>query len=75
MASVSFQVNAGRQDGMDPDSAIATGTAAPTSETFEFRWNQASAGGVVPTRQDAIRALESFIRYIENTRFTIGTAL
>ncbi len=76
MASVSFQTNVGVNDDMSPDADVAQGTAAPTSRTFEFRWNQAAtSSGYVPTRNDAIRALKAFVRYIEDGRFTIGTAL
>jgi hypothetical protein len=76
MASISLQTNVGTSDDMSLSAAVTQGTAAPTSETFEFRWNQAATtSGWVPTRQDALRALEQFERYIEDGRFTLGTAL
>jgi len=76
MASVSLQINVGSNDNMDPDNSITAGTAAPTSQTFEFRMNQAAtSSGWVPTRNDAIRALKAFIRRIEDGRLPFGTAL
>ena len=77
MASLSLQTNVGRQDDMSPDASITTGTAAPTSSTFEFRWNQAASGptNYVPTRNDAINALYAFIRYVEDGRFNEGPVL
>ncbi len=76
MASFSLQINQGVNDDTSPDADIAVGTAAPTDHTFEFRWNQAATtSGWVPTRNDAVRALKNFIRYIEDGRLTIGTAL
>lgn len=63
MAAISIVITRGKTGTKLSD--FTTGTNAPSSGDFEFRYNTTDANSVAVTRKDLQQALEAFERIIE----------
>ena len=75
MTAVSFSVNRGVSNDMNPLSSLTIGTLAPNANDVELRFNTTDANGKNMNDKDIIIALENFRRAILQNGTTVDVSL